>query len=149
VSATTAGAVKAYLEAATPSLGLAWFRDKAPEDQALPFGVIQEALDLTMRQHGDLGDPDADLAADEMVQVTVFQEFRNAAGKPGEVYGLADKVARRLHGARLPAAPTVVYAVTVRSRVRLPRVDAPGRSDSDNRANIVQDVVTVTVHRRL
>lgn len=148
MSATTAGAVKAHLEAA--GTGIPWFRDLAPQDQALPFGTIQEGISLTLDRDGDHQDPNATQGVREGAQVTIFQAFRGADGKAAEDFTLVGRVIKALHGTRLVTSPTTTYGVTVRGRVRQPRVDARGSTgDASDRANIVQDVLTIEIARNL
>lgn len=146
MSATTSGALKAHLERA--GLGLPFFRDAAPQDQVLPFGVIQEAVAVVPDRDGDLGEqgPGAHSAAEE-AQVTVFQEWRTTDGRAAEAYDLPDRVLRTLHGARLTTAPATVYGVRVGGRVRFPPASSAGASP--NGANVVQDVFTLTIRRNL
>lgn len=147
MSATTAGAVKAHLEAA--ATGIAWYRDRVPADVSLPYGTIDESIDTIPQAHGDIGDPAADNADMEIVQVNIWQAWRNADGSPGEDYLLPGKVVGALRGARLATAPTLVYGVIVRGMRRLLEVDKAGRAyDTNDQANVVHHAITVNVHRR-
>lgn len=147
MSATTAGAMKAHLERA--GLGLAWFRDRAPQDQALPFGVIQEGISRTSDRDGDHTDPAARHGVREQVQVAVYDLWRDGTGKAAERYDLPDALHRALHGAVLTDLPSGRPGfVRVDGYVRIPQVDGPGSAgDPANRANIVQHALTCTVAR--
>lgn len=148
MSATTAGAVKAHLE--TAGTGIAWYRDQAPQDAPLPFGTIQEAVSITRMRMGDTMDQSAEKTVAEQVQVSIWQPFRNADGKPGEDYTLVGRVHRALDGCRLPTAPTRVDGVTVDGVVRIPQVDRRGDTyDPANGANVVQHALTITIRRTL
>jgi hypothetical protein len=151
VSATTAGAIKAHLERPERLVtGVPWFRDRAPKDQPLPFGVIQEGISQTRLRMGDTSDPTGDKAVVELAQATLFQAWRDADGKPAERYDLPDLVWRDLDGALLTTHPAGAVHIRVRSRVRLPRVDGPGSvGDAADGANVVQDTYTLSLHRSI
>lgn len=150
MSATTAGAIKAWLERPGRLVtGVSWYRDRAPKDAALPYGVIQEGISYTPVPMGDTMDQAAERITVELAQVTLFQPWRGLDGKPAERYDVPDLVWRDLDGALLPAHPKKVSGCKVRSRVRLPRIDARGDSaaeDADG-ANVVQDTFTIAITR--
>lgn len=134
MAASTAGAIKAYLEGR--GLGLPWFRDRAPKNLAYPFGTITEELSLTIVRRAD--------AADELVQVSLWQYLRwpeghARAGKVAEDSVLVRALQAALRGATLAAAPTLTYQANLEGSVRLP--------EPDN--NLVQHALTVRVHREL
>lgn len=148
MAATTAGAIKALLEAG--DTGLAWYRDLAPQDAPLPFGTIQEAISITPVRLGDRYDPAVQKVVVEQVQVSIWQPFRGSDGKPGEKYGLPAQVFGLLDGVTLPDAPTQVDGVTVDSMVRIPQVDRRGGGDAaTDGANVVQHALTVSIRRNL
>jgi hypothetical protein len=136
MSATTGGALKAALEMA--GTGIPWFRDVAPDRQPVPYGTIQESLSLTTELSGDERDPAAPLVGGELVQVDLWQAWRDAAGRPVENYGLPGLVVRALRAADLPT-PTRTYGLTGIAVARLLERDA----------NVVHHAITATVRRRL
>jgi hypothetical protein len=129
MSATTGGALKAWIEAG--GLGIAAYRDSAPENATWPHVVVHEGLVKIPDQDGDTGDTGATHTIAETVQVSLWQQ------RADEFYTLPDALVRRLHGTRLPTAPTLVYAVLVASSARLPDEDPA----------ILHDAITVTIHR--
>jgi hypothetical protein len=147
MSATTSGAIKAYLEG--QGLGIAVYRDLAPQGARLPFATVQEAISTTLDSSGDVGDPDRQVTVREDAQVTVWQPFRAPDGTSGESPTLVRDVIHALHGARLVTSPTTVYGCLVTFRTRRPRVDAPGTGEADDGANLIQDVLTLTLRRNL
>lgn len=130
MAATTAGGLKAKLEGL--SLGVAVFRDKAPDGQALPYITITEAVSIV---------PDGpqfdDSTVVELAQIDVWQPWKNASGVVAESYSLPGQVLAAVSGASLPAAPTHVYGVTVDSAVRLLEAEV----------NIVHHALTVRIRR--
>ena len=117
MAATTAGAIKTFLEA--QGLGVTVYRDR-PADQSLPYMSVQEAIVVTPNRDGDYGDTSAEQTVTEQAQVDVWQQWRNPTTRAvTESYTLADTVARKLHGAVLSAAPTLVNGCRVISSVRL------------------------------
>lgn len=150
MSATTAGALKAHLEAG--ELGLAFYRDRAPQEAALPYGVISEAISITPIPMGDKGDPAADLQVDEQAQVSVYETWRGSDGKPAEDYPMPGRVHRRLEGARLETPKPGV--VTVIGRRRLLEVEGRnqdtgslGGLTTPDGANVVANHITVLIRR--
>lgn len=137
MAATTAGAIKAWLE--SQSLGLSVHRDQAPAGQALPYATVREAISLTVDDAGDYGDQTADRYVTELVQVDLWQTWRNTDGTGGivESYTLPTGVVKALQGAQLLAAPTRVYGVSVDSMVRLLEPDR----------NLVHHAITVRIRR--
>ncbi|MGW1433126.1 hypothetical protein ACWD6K_31460 [Streptomyces sp. NPDC002431] len=141
MAATTSGAIKARLESL--SFGVPVFRDGPRPGQAPPFIVVTEALATTMdTANGDFGDPDAPITIVEKIAVDLIETARTkaAAGtaRAVERYGLAEAIARALHGHGLPAHPAKVTAVRVTDIDRYPI--------SDNR---VRTSITVQLHREL
>ena len=138
-AASTGGALKHALEGA--GLGLPWFRDRAPKDQAYPYGTISEELDLGLVARAD--------AVAELVQVDLWQYARwpagtirdgvDVSGKVAENSGLVRGLQAFLRSCELPAAPTLTYRATLQGSVRLP--------EPDN--NLVHHALTVRVHRDL
>lgn len=137
MSATTAGALKALLEAA--GLGVSVHRDAAPDGAVMPYITVSEGLATTPLQHGDVGDAAADTAVAELAQVDVWQAWRTPEKANAESYTLVPAVVKALHGAKLPTAPTVVHGMTVDSSVRLLERDS----------NTVHQAITVRIRRRL
>lgn len=149
MAATLSGAAKAFIEGM--GLSLSVYRDRAPKDEPLPFVVVQEGISIDTIQMGDYSDTDAERVVAELIQVTLFQEWRKADGKAGESYTLAADLHRKLHGSQFGGhAPKNVQGVTVQNHVRLPSVDGPGSTtDAADGANVVQDVLTLRVRRNL
>lgn len=137
MAASTGGALKAFLEA--QGLGVSVFRDR-PSDKPLPYISVQEAIVVTPNPDGDFGDSTSGQTVTEQAQVDVWQQWRHPDTRAlTESYSLADTVARKLHGAVLSAAPTVVNGCRVLSSIRLVEADE----------NIVHTAVTVELSRVL
>lgn len=147
MAATTAGALKAYIESL--GLGLSSYRDAAPSADdpngrripavPYPFTTVREGIAITPNRDGDLGDPAAFLTVRELLQVDLWQMWRDAAGKPAESYTLPGVLMQRLRGARLlPVGSSVVYGVTVTSSIRL----------LEEQSNIVHHAISCVAHRQ-
>jgi hypothetical protein len=140
VSATTAGAVKAYMEGL--GTGLPVFRDGAPPKFAEPFATVQEGIGIDTRQTGDTGDAAADVAVSELVQVDVYLPARSRVGastRNAESTTVPDLLHRRLHGATFgPVGGARVYGCFVQSRQRWPITD-----------NVARHTLTLRVERNL
>jgi hypothetical protein len=142
VAATTAGAIKAYLEGL--GFGVPVFRDGPRPGQGLPYIVVTEAVStgLDPSGNGDYGDPDARLQITELATVDLVQQARikTAAGltKNAERYGLAEAIAHALNSTTLPAHPARVTAVRVQDIDRIPIAD-----------NTVRHAIHVAIHREL
>lgn len=143
MSATVSGAVKAVVEAA--GLGLAAYRDRAPEGTSLPYVTVQEGLDRAVMATGDHGDPDGDMDVRELVQVDLWQQrLHPATGQRLEDYLLPGRLVRALHGAHLPdVGAGRVFKTSVQSSLRL----SPGPGVEDT--NLVRDTLTLQVIRSL
>jgi hypothetical protein len=151
MAATTAGALKAWLEAG--SLGISFFRDRAPKDQALPFGVIQEAISIVPIPMGDHSDQTADRQVTEQAQVSIYEVWRDATGKPAERYDLPSLVYRRLEGALLVDGPHHGRVKVIGAR-RQPDVEGPNANtgtiavdSGTDGANVVANHFTVAIRR--
>ena len=142
MAASTAGAIKAHLEAL--AFGVPVFRDGPREGQAEPFIVVQEGMPagLDTTANGDFGDPNAEISIVETVVVDLVQQARVKTGarttKVTERYGLAEAIAHALHGCTLPAHPAKVTAVRVQDIDRIPIAD-----------NKVRHSITVQINRVL
>ncbi|MFD4572098.1 hypothetical protein ACFWNK_01795 [Streptomyces sp. NPDC058417] len=142
MAATTAGAIKARIESL--ALGVPVFRDGPRDGQGEPYIVVQEGLPaaLDLRANGDFGDPSAEINIAETVVIDLVQRARVKTGpattRVTERYGLAEAIARALHGQPLPAHPAKVTAVRVQDIDRIPIED-----------NRVRHSITVTVQREL
>jgi hypothetical protein len=150
MAATTTGAFKAHLEAG--GFGIAFYRDRAPKDAVLPFGVITEGIAQTPDGGGDLGDTDAERWVAELVQVSVYEQWRDAEGKAAESYTLPDGVWRRLEGARMTTPKPGTVKVTGRRRV--PAVEGTSQDtgllsavNGVDGANVVANHFTCTFRR--
>ncbi|MFD8667080.1 hypothetical protein ACFV1U_17005 [Streptomyces microflavus] len=142
MAATTSGAIKARLESLGTSVP--FFRDGPREGQAPPFGVITEAVAITLDTgaNGDFGDPAAEINIIETATVDIVQNARAKSGattaRNTERYGLAELFAHALHGHPLPAHPAKVTAVKATEIDRFPI--------SNNRT---RSSIKVQIHREL
>lgn len=137
MSASTAGALKAYIE--TLGLGVAAFRDVAPDNQPLPYIVIQEGISVRSEPAFNSYD-DPEVHVSEAAQVVVCQQWRDPlTGAVVESYTLADAVQRALDGKRTTTAPTWVGGMTASAGVRIPDVED----------NTVRTVIDVEIRRTL
>jgi hypothetical protein len=136
MSATTSGALKTLIEGA--GLGLAAYRDDAPERAPLPYVTILEHIAVVPSGSDNRYDTGAGPHSfDETVQVSLWEEWRTRAGAKGESYTLRDALIRLLDGARLPTAPTHVWGVRFMSARRLVEEDT----------NLVQTALTLEIVR--
>lgn len=134
MAATTAGTIKAFLEA--QGLGISVYRDRAPEGTPRPYVTVSEAISVVPDDHGDFGQGET---VRELAQVDVWQPWRNPDRSNAESYTLTPAVFRALHGATLTAAPTHVYGCRVTGSVRL----------IEDAENVVHDALTVELSRVL
>lgn len=131
MAASTAGALKLFIESLGLAAGLTAYRDGAPDGTKPPYVTIYEDLAMTPIGMPDGGSGSADYIASgstaqgvrEMAQVDLWQTWRGPDGKVAEQYPLARNLLRRLHGCRLLAAgsgapPQTVYAVKVVNMIR-------------------------------
>lgn len=140
MSATIAGAFKAYLE--TLGLGVPVYRDGAPVVArgpdgdvlaAPPYVVVQDGVGVTPSLlGGDLGDSDADRSQVELVQVDLFQLAREQVSatrtRTTEDPVLIARIGRALTGTGIrPHAPVLVYAHRVTGGQRWPISDNVAR----------------------
>jgi hypothetical protein len=142
VSATTSGAVKAYVEQL--GLSLSVHRDKPPAGIRLPYAVVHEGLALVPELDGDYGDPAAERNASELVQLDLYQAARQpATGAMAESVPLADALWQALRHTDLVVPGQQqrarVWACTVANRVRTPAGDD----------NVVRDTFSLAVRRRV
>lgn len=147
MAASTAGALKALIEGA--GLNLSAYRDEAPQGAGLPYVVIHEAM-------ATIPDPMEDgtvVTVKETAQVSLWQMWRDSQRAVKETYALAGSLTKALAGARLPAAPALVYAVQVIDVQRLlePDVEVLDRTDAKTLLGfgLVHHVFTVHVFRQL
>lgn len=142
MAATTAGAIKAYLESL--SFGVPVFRDGPRPGQGLPYIVVTEAVSTGVdgTGNGDYGDPAATLQITEIATVDLVQQARikTAAGttRSAERYGLAEAIAHALNHTTLPAHPATVTACRVQDIDRIPIAD-----------NTVRHAIHITIRREL
>lgn len=142
MAATTSSAIKAHLESL--AFGVPVFRDGPRDGQAEPYIVVQEGLPAALDAiaNGDFGDPAAEVYVNETVIVDLVQKARVKTGpkttRVTERYGLAESIARALHGCTLPAHPAKVTAVHVQDIDRIPIAD-----------NRVRHSITLRVRRAL
>lgn len=131
---TTTGALKVKIESL--GLGIPAYRDAAPEGHALPYVRIIEAIST-------VPDPMEDHAlgtGTELVQIDLFQAWRDASHAPLENYTLPGALLAGLEGAQIGNVGSKrVYTVLVRNMRRL--------LEEDN--NIVHHVIDVDLKREL
>lgn len=136
MSATTAGALKALIEAG--GLGLAAYRDEAPKSATYPHVLVHEAISLVPSlansRYDRAGTPPAGI---ETVQVSLWQQSRGSDGAVAESYSLPDDLASLLDGAQLATAPTHVWGVRFINTVRV----------IDRTKNLVHHALTIEVVR--
>lgn len=147
MSATTAGAFKVVVENA--GLGLAVYRDRAPRSgpdappEPRPYATVSEGISVVPERHGDQGDPHADRAVTELIQIDLWERLKGADaydGRPDDPVEdptLIRALLRFLHGCRPVNGPTLTYGVTVDSTVRLVEHDR----------GVVHHAITVRVRR--
>lgn len=140
MSATLSGALKALVESA--GLGLPVYRDRPPAGAPLPYALVTEGIASAPEPTGDFTDPAREHEVREQAQVEVVQAWKAGDGSRLERYGLAQAVARALHG-RTPQPvlggrcwPVSVVAGPTRQPV------GPGEDD-----NLIREVMTVQVLR--
>lgn len=133
--ATTSGGIKAVIEGA--GLGLAAYRDQAPDNAALPHVTVDEGVSVVPRQDGGY-DQQVEHTVTELVTVDLWQQHRDGRGRPAEDYGLSRRLVRALRSASMPDSPTRVYGVKVNSVVRL----------VEDANNVVHHAITCEVKRQ-
>lgn len=132
MSATTAGALKAYIES-LGFPGLSAYRDRVPEKAGWPRVVIYEGIAIVPEHLGDNGDSDA---VTETVQIDLFERWKSN-GQMVESYDLASDLEKALYQADLPDAPKRVHGLSGVSRLR----------QLDHETNVVRNVITVEIRR--
>ena len=140
MAASTAGAIKAHLEA--QGLGISVFQDEKPKGQALDdyLTVSQDISTVPDGVWNANDDPDGHVS--ELVQVDIWEKWRTVSADSGPVrssFTLPDAVTKALHGIRLTAAPKLVSGTQVVSRTRL----------LERENNTVHTALTVQVRRVL
>src|SRR5687768_1064682 len=104
MAASTAGAIKAYIEGL--GLGVPAYRDDKPPGQEPDYIEVHE--DISTVPDGlfnAFDDPEGHVS--ELVQVDYYQRRRNpVTGAAVESYTIPDALTKALNGCRLPAAPT-------------------------------------------
>jgi hypothetical protein len=137
MAASTAGALKAFLEA--QGLGISVYRDQAPEGPTFPYVTVHEAISVSPEPAFNSND-DAEGHVIEQVQVSIWQRSRHPDTlAKTESYTLPDAICLALTGARLTAMPTYGGHVRVQGRTRLP----------EDEGTIIHDAVTIEVRRTL
>lgn len=156
MAASTAGAVKAYVEGL--GLSLPAYRDGAPTKQVTqpdgtvvtvitapyPHLVIQEGIGYSPDRSGDYGDQSAVHTVTELVQCDLYQLARaRTDAAPGSVntesYPLHGALVSKLHGARLvPVGTQHVDGCRVVGGRRWPIAD-----------NVVRHTIDLEIRREL
>lgn len=137
MSATSGGAIKALLEAA--GLGIAVYRDQAPEDVAFPYVTVFEAISVTPEPAFSAFD-DSEGHVAEQVQVDVWQQRRNpTTNAVTESYTLPDAVSRALSGGRLTSLPTYGGHMRLIGRTR----------QLEDEGTVIHDAITIEIRRTL
>lgn len=139
-AATSSGALKAIIEAA--GLSVSAYRDRIPKKASMPCVTIDENVATSQERHGDSGDPDAHAGESELVNVHLWELWRDDNGKPAERYELVRGLKRALRTARPflygpDDAPVHVYGL---------RIDGHARIVEDEE-NVVHHTVSVTLRR--
>jgi len=133
---TTATAIKQVIESG--GLGLAAYRDGAPEDASLPYVVVTDSISVTPELGGDAAESDTER---EQVQVDLWETYIDRAANPpslAEIPSRADDLVRLLHGHALDQAPRKSYGMRVVGRTR----------HRDVEANTVRNIITVMIRRQ-
>lgn len=90
MSATLAGAYKAFLEAG--HLGVVCYRDGRPATGwSYPYMVVTEGIARTPQQHGDRRDPNRHGGTEELVQVDLVQQVRKPGARAGRLEVAEDR----------------------------------------------------------
>lgn len=135
MAATTAGAVKAFLEG--QGLGIAVYRDQAPNGAAKPYVTVVEALVVVP---DGVSTAYTDRGVIETAQVSVWQQWKDpATGALTESPSLAAAVVSALDGAVLATHPQHVYGCRVADHRRL--------LEQEN--NVVHHPITLELVRNL
>lgn len=128
MSATYAGALKGWIEGA--GLGLAAYRDRAPDGEPFPYVTITDGVSTVFELHGDFGDPYADRAVSDLVQVDLWERLKGSTAWHGDPTAPVEEpflirgLLEALHGARLgTTAPALTFAVIVDNATRLVEED--------------------------
>lgn len=145
MSATSAAALKVVIENA--GLGLAAYRDRAPQGEPRPYVTISDGISTIVEAHGDQGDPDADVAVSELVQVDLWERLRSAnpadydgqASDPFEDPALVRGLLAVFRSTFPVTGPTLVYGVTIDDHQRFVEHDT----------GVVHHAITVRVRRGL
>lgn len=137
MSATTAGALKALIEAG--GLGITADRDERSRlNTAANWVTISEGISAVPASINTPYDPLGPKVVSELAQVDLWQTWRDDNKNILESAALAKSLVRLLDGARLPTSPTRTFGVTVRSSRRMP---------PEQEANLVHTAITVEVVR--
>lgn len=137
MAASTAGALKAFLEA--QGLGISVYRDRAPEGPTFPYATVHEAISVSPEPAFN-ADDDPQGHVTEQAQVSIWQRSRNPDTlAKTESYTLPDAICLALTGAVLTALPTYGGHVRVQGRTRL----------LEDEGTTIHDAVTVEVRRTL
>jgi hypothetical protein len=131
---TLSVALKQHIESL--GLGIAAYKDAAPDDERRPFATITEGISVTPDGFADGGVGET---GTEQVQVDVWEDWKDEDDTVAESPTLALAVARATHGAKLAMSPGRVYGVSVVSRRRLLEPDT----------NTVHTAITANVRREL
>lgn len=137
MSATTAGALKAFLEGL--GLGIEAHRDIAPSAATLPYVTIREQVSMEPEiAFNQASDEDGHVR--EQVQLDLWQQWRDPSTKAKtEDPELPDAVVDALRNVVLETSPTRSMPIRVTSCIRLFEQDA----------NLVHHAITVEVPRTL
>lgn len=140
MSATSSGALKAIIEAA--GLTISAYRDDMPQLAVMPCVTIDENVATSQERHGDSGDPAGHHGESELVNVHLWELWRDGEGKAAERYELVRGLKKALRTARPfiygpDAAPVRCYGI---------RVDGHARIVEDEN-NVVHHTITCTLRR--
>lgn len=121
MAANISNAIKSLIEGS--GLGVACYRDAAPANEELPYVTISEGITATTEGRADGG---AASSTQEVIQVDLWEAWKDAEGEIVESPVLGRDVVKVLHGAQLPTAPMRAHGVTVISRRRLLELNTTG-----------------------
>lgn len=141
ISASTAGALKAYIE--SKGLGLAVYKDVPPPDELgktifPPYVTVSEGIAVTpvSDEDGGAGNGGESYVV-ELAQVDLWMAWRDQGNGRKESPALARSLHRILAGAMLDTSPARVYNVAVQNDLRL--------EERDN--NLVHHAITLAINR--
>lgn len=134
-------ALKAYIDGLNLSPGLVVYKDAAGEKAVRPYCTFMGDISATPDSTEGGGEAAGGTTyITELAQLDLWMNWWDqAANKSAESRTLPSALHRALAGCLLPLAPTRVYGVQVRNRIRL----------LERTANIVHVTYTLAIRRQL